>query len=176
MKKIVYYVATSLDGYIAGQDDDISLFAHDGNGVEKYLEELQEFSTTIMGRKTYEFGYQFGLEPGQPAYPHMQHHIFSSTLQFENKHPQVHVEQLSTDRILELKASSSTDIYLCGGGRLAGWLLDKGLIDTIKLKLNPIVLGSGTKLFSGSNPSNNWTLEKSESFDNGLMFLTYTKK
>ncbi len=76
MKKIVYYVASSLDGYIAGINDDISTFIPDGKGVEKYLSDLQSFKTVIMGLRTYEFGYQFGLQPGQPAYPHMQHYIF----------------------------------------------------------------------------------------------------
>lgn len=52
MKKIIYYVATSLDGYIAGPNDDISGFAMDGEGVEKYLSDLKAFSVVIMGRRT----------------------------------------------------------------------------------------------------------------------------
>lgn len=72
MNKIIYYVATSLDGFIAGMNDDISDFVFDGDGVKKYQSDLQEFDTVIMGRKTYEFGYNYGLEPGQPAYPNMR--------------------------------------------------------------------------------------------------------
>ncbi len=67
MKKIVYYVASSLDGFISGPNDDISMFQTAGLGVEKYLSDLQNFGTVIMGRKTYEFGYLYGLHPGQPA-------------------------------------------------------------------------------------------------------------
>ena len=67
MRKIVYYVATSLDGFIANLDQGIEGFVG-GSGVEKYLSDLQGFDTVIMGRKTYEFGYRFGLQPGQPAY------------------------------------------------------------------------------------------------------------
>ncbi len=67
MPKIVYYVASSIDGFIAGVNDDISGFVPGGSGVEKYLSDLKSFKTVIMGRRTYEFGYQFGLEPGQPA-------------------------------------------------------------------------------------------------------------
>ena len=77
MKKIIYYVAVSLDGFISGPNEDISKFASHGAGVDKYLEDLKEFKTVIMGRKTYEFGYKFGLVPGQPAYGHMEHFIFS---------------------------------------------------------------------------------------------------
>ena len=84
MPKIIYYVASSLDGFIAGPEDDISDFAAGGSGVDQYLSDLQNFKTVIMGRRTYEFGYQYGLKPGQPAYPHMEHFIFSSSLQLAN--------------------------------------------------------------------------------------------
>ena len=75
---------TSLDGYIAGPNEDISGFVAGGSGVQQYQKDLKGFDTVIMGRKTYEFGYKFGLKPGQPAYPHMHHYIFSSTLILEN--------------------------------------------------------------------------------------------
>ena len=79
MKKIVYYVAVSLDGYISGKNDDISQFIMQGDGVDHYQSNLTEFGTVIMGRKTYEFGFKYGLKPGQPAYPDMKHYIFSET-------------------------------------------------------------------------------------------------
>ena len=83
MKKIVYYVASSIDGFISGENEDISGFLKEGNGVQKYLDDLKEFETVIMGRRTYEFGYKYGLKPGEPPYPHMNHFIFSETLNFE---------------------------------------------------------------------------------------------
>ncbi len=84
MNKIVYYVASSIDGFISGKDGDISGFTAKGNGVQQYLDDLKEFETVIMGRNTYEFGYQFGLKPGAPAYPHMNHFIFSKSLILED--------------------------------------------------------------------------------------------
>jgi dihydrofolate reductase len=57
MRKIIYYVACSLDGFIAGEQEDISGFVSGGNGVDKYLSDLAAFDTVIMGRNTYEFGY-----------------------------------------------------------------------------------------------------------------------
>ncbi len=76
-----------------------------------------------MGRRTYEFGYQYGLEPGQPAYPHMEHFIFSDSLKIKKLAKSVHIEKKSIDRVREIKESAQTDIYLCGGGEFAGWLL-----------------------------------------------------
>ena len=78
MRNIVYYVAVSLDGFIAGPDGDITGFVAGGSGIDQYLKDLKAFDTVIMGRKTYEFGYKFGLKPGEPAYPHTKHYIFSN--------------------------------------------------------------------------------------------------
>ena len=176
MKKIIYYVATSLDGYIAGENDDISQFLLQGEGVEKYKSDLANFGTVIMGRKTYEFGFQYGLKPGQPAYPHMEHFIFSETLKIDNLSESVKIEKLSVDRVNEIRQHAKTDIYLCGGGQFAGWLLDHGLIDQLKVKLNPIVLGSGVPLFGSSTTDQGWDLVETETYSDGLLILTYDKR
>jgi len=176
MKKIVYYVASSLDGYIAGENEDISKFIVQGAGVKKYQSDLANFTTVIMGRKTYEVGYQYGLEPGQPAYPNMEHHVFSNSLKIDNLSELVKIEKISVEKVLEIRQNAKTDIYLCGGGQFAGWLLENGLIDQLKLKLNPIVLGKGTKLFGSSTVYENWELKERESFPDGLQILTYDKK
>ncbi|RAJ12267.1 dihydrofolate reductase family protein [Arenibacter echinorum] len=176
MQKIIYYVASSLDGFITGKNDDISQFILQGKGVEKYLADLSKFETVIMGRRTYEFGFQYGLQPGQPAYPNMNHYIFSNSLKIDNLSESVKIEKLSVDSVNEIRQIAKTDIYLCGGGQFAGWLLDNGLIDQLKLKLNPVVLGGGTKLFGSSSANVSWELTDKESFSDGLQILTYDKK
>lgn len=173
MKKIIYYVATSIDGFICGPNDDISGFNQKGNGVEKYLNDLKSFDTVIMGRRTYEFGYQYGLQPGQPAYEHMDHFIFSNTLSFQNAHPKVKVCNLDIEIIKSLKEKATTDIYLCGGGQFAEWLLQHEMIDEIKLKLNPFIQGNGIKMFSNSEKMYQLQLSNLEQFDHGLQMLTY---
>ncbi len=175
MQKIVYYVASSLDGFIAGKNDDISLFTMQGNGVEKYQNDLTKFQTVIMGRRTYEFGYQYGLQPGQPAYPHMEHYIFSDSLKIENMADTVHIKSPSIDCINVIKAQSKTNIYLCGGGQFAGWLLENDLVDQLKIKLNPIILGEGIRMFGNSKIALKWRLINKESFEGGLQILTYEK-
>lgn len=173
MRKIVYYVASSLDGFISGLNDDISGFVATGNGVEKYLADLANFDTVIMGRNTYEFGYKYGLQPGQPAYTHMKHYIFSNNLKFENPNPQVQVKGLDLSEIDKLKAEEGTDIYLCGGGQFASWLLENKKIDTLKLKLNPLILGEGIKLFGNSSSNYKFELVDSSVYENGLQLMTF---
>ena len=173
MQRIIYYVAVSLDGYIAGPEEDISMFMQSGPGVDHYLNELQSFKTVIMGRKTYEFGYKFGLEPGQPAYPGMEHFVFSNSLTFNKGNGQVNVCQPKIEAINQIKDQSVSDIYLCGGGKFAGWLLQNNLIDELKLKLNPIVLGSGTPLFKGVESGHFFKLKERLAFEDGIQILTY---
>lgn len=175
MHKLIYYVAVSLDGYIAGPKEDISAFTSSGSGVDQYLSDLMNFKTVIMGRKTYEFGYKYGLKPGQPAYPHMDHYIFSSSSKFQNLDlaENVSIEFPSMENVKRVLETAETDVYLCGGGQFAGWLLDHGMIDQLKLKLNPIVLGDGVKIFGESKTQANWRLISRKSHDNGLEILTY---
>ncbi len=176
MKKIIYYVASSIDGFIAGKNDAIDQFILQGKGVEKYRSDLLKFDTVIMGRRTYEFGYKYGLQPGQAAYPNMNHYIFSDSLRIESLADSVHIVNSSIAQVKEIKANSKTDIYLCGGGDFAGWLLDNALIDQLKLKLNPIILGEGVGLFGNSKTNAKWQLIEKESFDGGLQILTYDRE
>lgn len=128
MRKIVYYVASWLDGFIMGENENIGSFVGEGSGVNQYLSDLQEFDTVIMGRRTYEFGYKFGLIEGQKAYPHMKHYIFSNNLILNDANIDVKVCKVELSEILKLKEEEGTDIYLCGGGEFAGWLLNNRLV------------------------------------------------
>ena len=82
MKKIVYYIASSTDGYIAHKDGSISDFLMEGEHADEFIQHFSNYDTVIMGRGTYEFGFQFGLEPGQPAYKGLKHIIVSKSLNF----------------------------------------------------------------------------------------------
>ena len=176
MRRIVYYVAISLDGFISGPDEDISGFVGGGSGVQKYLDDLGEYDTVIMGRKTYEFGYRFGLVAGQPAYSHMTHYIFSNTLEFQNQHPKVKVKPIKIHEIERIKQSPGPDIYLCGGGQFAGWLLENHQIDVLKIKLNPLILGRGVKLFGDSQKSFKTELLETNVYENGLQIMAYAMR
>jgi len=121
MRKIVYDVAVSLDGYIAGPDSDISMFPLEGEHVVDYRKRLETYDTVIMGRRTYEFGYRFGLEPGRRAYPHMEHLIFSTSLELPAEGEVTVVTENWVENLKALKSSSGGDIYLCGGGAFAAF-------------------------------------------------------
>lgn len=169
MHPIIYDVAVSLDGFICGPEGDISKFAHEGAVVDDYMARLAGYSTALMGRSTYEFGYRFGMTEGQNPYAHMKTHVFGSSLTLP-KTAEVTVEStLSPERIRELQRASSGPVYLCGGGAFAGALLRLGLIDQLILKRAPILLGDGVKLFEGVQDAP--TLGRRESKDYGGGYL-----
>jgi dihydrofolate reductase len=78
--------------------------------------------------------------------------------------------------IKKLKATPGTDIYLCGGGEFAGWLLENEMIDFLKIKLNPFILGSGVKLFGNSKRKILTELVEINSYDKGLQIINYRLK
>lgn len=177
MKKIIYHVATTLDNFIAREDGSTTGFLLAGDHVEDYLESLKHYDIVLMGKATYEYGYKFGVQPGQPSpvYPHMQHYIFSKTLNFTTEaSEQVEViKEKQLEFIQRLKQTSKKNIYLCGGGTFAGFLLDNELIDELIIKLNPVIFGSGIKLFGTSKKTMNLSLIDSKRYQSGVMRLRY---
>ncbi|ASM75461.1 deaminase (plasmid) [Pseudosulfitobacter pseudonitzschiae] len=173
MQPIIYDVAISIDGFISGPDGDISQFAQEGPVVEDYMARLATYATAIMGRRTYEFGYRFGLKPGQNPYEHMTTLVFSRSLELpENSDVEVHA---SGDAHLlgEFKASTPGPIYLCGGGAFAGALLSLGLIDLLRLKRAPVILGSGVHLFGDTAVSPALRHVETRKYDGGYLFQEF---
>ncbi len=176
MRKIVYYVAMTLDGYISGPNESIDGYLSEGSGLETYLNDLKAFDTVIMGRKTYEFGFKYGVIPGLPAYEHMDHYIFSDTASYENSHTHVKIIKRDLEIMKELKKGKGTDIYLCGGGLFAGWLLENEVIDVLKIKLSSAVFVDGTRLFGDSKKKVLLDLTEQQQHDHGMIILTYDIK
>lgn len=152
MQPLIYDVAVSVDGFIDGPGGDISAFPAEGPIVDDYLARLEGYAAALMGRATYEFGYRFGLVPGANPYPAMKTVIVSTSLGLPSG---AEVEVVAADaasRVAALKREAAGPVYLCGGGALAGWAAASGLLDVLRLKRPPIVLGAGTPLLRGAAP------------------------
>ena len=173
MQPIIYDVAVSLDGYISGPDGDISKFAHEGAVVEDYTHRLSQYSSAIMGRATYEFGYQYGLAAGQNPYPHMQTYVFSQTLDCPNGCDVTILGDALLPALHKIKRCSAGPIYLCGGGAFAGSLLGLGMINQLRLKRAPIVLGGGVSLFGQGVAHPDLKRRDTKFYDNGYLLETF---
>ncbi|MEO1394694.1 MAG: dihydrofolate reductase family protein [Cyanobacteria bacterium J06634_5] len=188
MRKLTYYVACSVDGFIAQSNG-----AHDGFSQEQdYLAEIfstfpetvpshlraamgiqsenQCFDTVLMGRKTYEIGLQEGITS---PYSHMKQYLFSRTLS-ESPDPAVElIFQQPIERVMALKQAAGKGIWLCGGATLAATLFSQHLIDQLILKVNPFLMGSGIPLFSEAITQTTLTLTERHEYKNDVMRLHY---
>jgi dihydrofolate reductase len=171
MRKLIYHVASTVDGFIAHEDHTIDGFLAEGEHVTDYLAALKnDYDIVLMGRRTYEFGFQYGVTN---PYPWLKQYVFSGSMESS---PDASVELISSDIaefVSNLKQQSGKDIYLCGGANLAGTLLAARLVDEVLLKLNPVLFGTGLPLFSGAMKQTALQLLESEIYDNSVVLLRY---
>jgi dihydrofolate reductase len=103
----------------------------------------------------------------------MTHYVFSNSLTFDNPDPKVLVRPIRIEEIDKIKKQNGTDIYLCGGGNFAGWLLNNNQIDILKIKLNPLLLGKGVRILGDAGSDFKLELIETDRYDNGLQIMTY---
>lgn len=168
MRRVLYRVAASLDGYIAGPHGEVDWIIHDpAVDLGKVYESVD---TVLLGRRTYELTRQ----PGAPAWPRgWQIYVFSRTLRPE-EHPGVTV--VSDDagpRVAALRAEPGQNIWLFGGGSLFRSLLVAKQVDLMEVAVMPVLLGVGIPLVEAGAPVTRLTLEDVQRYPSGLLGLRY---
>ena len=136
MRKIVYSVAMSLDGYLAGPNGEADWIVIDPE--IDFAAMMARFDTLVMGRRTFE---AVRAQGGGEAMPGVTSIVVSRTLRQED-HPGLSI--ISEDvggALSRLRAEPGKDIWLFGGGSLFRSLLDLGLVDTIEVAVIPVLLG-----------------------------------
>ncbi|TGL54058.1 dihydrofolate reductase [Leptospira kemamanensis] len=178
MREIHYYVATSINGYIDSHRTNTDLFIAEGDHATAYAKGLLQYSDVLMGKNTYECGFQFGLVPGKKAYPWMDHYLVSDSLEKNHYGEEIHILRTREilDTLQELRAKNDTKhIYLCGGGKLAGFLWEKNEIDRIFLKVNPMVIACGVPLFESIQSDQRLELVYCKEYESKVLLLEYQK-
>jgi len=171
--KTIYYVAASLDGLIAGPGDDLSwLDTYIGQGEDYGFRELiDSIATLVMGANTYEQILKFGQWPygDKPTYVAAKRELplaEGADLKFRTG---------SSSALLdEIKRESHGDIWLVGGGALAGDMLAQGLLDEVRLFVIPVLLGAGVPLFSGMKETARLIPKGITGYESGVVGLDYT--
>ncbi|MFI5802299.1 dihydrofolate reductase family protein [Streptomyces sp. NPDC051561] len=193
MRKLTYYVGMSIDGFIAAPDHAVDAYPVSEEFLKEFLigaypeclpthvrqalgaDEMpnRHFDTMLQGRTTYQAALDIDITS---PYAHLRQYVVSSSLA-EAGSPSPDVRIVSGDvaaKVRELKAEDGDlGIYLAGGGRLAGQLLDE--IDEIVLKLYPVVLGDGIRLFTAGFDVHSFALDSTRTFGNGTVVLTYSR-
>ncbi|MBF6298147.1 dihydrofolate reductase family protein [Nocardia amamiensis] len=190
MRKLVYFVGVSLDGYIAGPNGEIDFYPVADDMWEwmraEYPETLpthvrphvgldvdapnQKFDTLVMGRGTYDPALSIGVTS---PYAHMKQYVVSSTLGRIDAPGVEVVEGDPVGLVQELKRQDGMDIWLAGGGKLAAALLEE--IDELVIKSYPVVAGTGVPGFAGEfRPTLFRPTERTE-FSNGVQVTWLTR-
>jgi len=139
MRKLVYSVAMSLDGYVAGSKGESDWIVMDPE--IDFDRMLARFDTIILGRRTYETT-RTRSGAGMPG---IKSYVFSRSLQQADCRG-VTVSDDPSRTVPALKAQPGKDIWLFGGGVLFRSLLELGLVDTVEIAVIPVLLGGGLSL------------------------------
>ncbi|CAM3314861.1 dihydrofolate reductase family protein [Kibdelosporangium persicum] len=185
MRKLVYYAAVSLDGYIAGPGGEYDFYpgndAYTAWMAERFPDTIptqfrdqiglgdvpnKNFDAVLMGLSTYLAG------PANP-FAHLEQYVVSTTLE-KSHHPAVTVVRDPVPLVKELKQRDGLDIWVCGGGKLAGCLLPE--IDRLVIKSYPVIAGAGVSLVSGNFQPTQFTPVEHISFDTGTYVTWFDRK
>ena len=166
----------SLDGFIAGIDNDLSwLSIVDKKGEDYGYNDFNEkVDTYIVGRKTYDVVKKLCDGKFPPAEKY-KCYIISKTVRKNTDNIIFYngdIEQL----ISSLKSKSSKNIYCDGGAEIVKLLSDKNLIDEYIISVIPIILGNGIRLFKEDSTRIHLELISSKEYDTGLIQLHYRNK
>lgn len=171
-RKIIVYIATSLDGYIATENESLDwLFRVEGEGDNGYSEFYDTVDTIIMGRKT--FDWIVNVEGDNFPYQ-KQCYVFSNT----PHEPNANVTFLNCDIVAFLKdirIEEGETIWLVGGGELIHHVLKDNLVDEFIITIAPQIIGSGIPLFKKSDVELDLQLKSVRRF-NQFVELHYVRK
>lgn len=176
MRKLSLFIATSLDGYIAKPNDDLSflkLVEKEGEDYG-YTTFTDTIDTIILGRKTYDYVLK---EIGSSHYDNGKRNVFVIT---RTEKPSVGKTTFYTGNLTELvqrlKSESGKNIYCDGGAEIVNELLRNDLIDEFIISIIPVLVGNGTRLFKDGRPEQTLEFITAKTFDTGLTQLHYKRK
>ena len=172
MKRIVYSVAMSLDGYIAGPKGEADWIIMDPD--IDFGEIFGRFDTLLMGRRSFEPMADARNDEGVFSFANMKTFVFSRTLK-QGDHPGVNlVGENFAETLTSLKEAPGKDIWLFGGGQLFRSLADAGFVDAVEVAVIPVLLGEGIPLLPPPAGQTKLKLTSHRVYDKtGIVCLNY---
>jgi dihydrofolate reductase len=169
MRKITYGGAISLDGFLAGPNEEIDWLRYSDDVAEIMKESFRGVDTMLMGRKTYDFAQKMG---GGPPMKGVTTYVFSSSLEEVGGDAKL-IASDAADFVRDLKAKEGGDILVMGGGELGTSLIDAGLVDEIGFSIQPVLLGGGIPAFRELSRRFELELIETRAIKPGLALLRY---
>jgi len=171
MRKVVYGVGISLDGYIARPDGSVDfLFMPKDYSMGPFFKRI-DFA--VMGRKTYEIALKMG--GGSFDSQGMKCYVFSRTLEAGERGGVTFTAQAPGEFVRAVRDKKGKDIWLMGGGELTREFLRQDLVDELYLGVVPVLVGEGIAAFPSGFPERKFALTENKTFSRGLIALKYQR-
>ncbi len=172
--KVTYYVASSLDGYIAKEDGDVSWLEECGISIEDtdYEDFYSTVDALVMGRKTYEMIVSFG------QWPYDEKPVWVCSTGKIERIDGCNLQVGCTPESVYASANKMKleHLWCVGGGSLASSFLEKNLLTNVYLSLMPVILTKGIKLFGELQSHLLVEKENQKTHESGIVQLEYTIK
>ena len=147
MRKVVLFIAMSLDGYIADGNGGVAWLNGHGNdneNIDTYTEFTKDIDTVLMGWNT---SHQVVTELSPQEWVYNKFTTYVLTHKECNSSQQIHFTSENPVLLLErLKQEAGKDIWICGGANLVQQLVSKNMIDKYYISVIPTLLGNGVRL------------------------------
>jgi dihydrofolate reductase len=177
MRKIVVYIATSADGYIARADGDVDWLNRPHTAGDYGMRAFYRSVDTILwGRKTYELALRFQEQgmPGAAFDPNVKNYVFSRRPPNAVAPAVEFVTEPIPTFVQGLRATPGKDVWMMGGAELIGSFLDAGEIDEFIIHTIPIFIGEGIPLIAPRHRSVPLDLRSSRRYADGVVRLHYS--
>ncbi len=144
-RKLVLYIAVSLDGFIADEKESLKwLLETEGEGDNGYGEFYETIDTILLGRRTYDWVMEH--ENGNFPYKGKKCYVFSKSLKGKNDYVEFTDEDIPA-LVKKLKGLEGGDIWIVGGGELLDCFIRERLVDRFIITVAPALIGRGIPLF-----------------------------
>ena len=169
MVQIAYYVAASLDGFIADAAGGVGWLPDPESDDYRYAEFFAGVEALVMGRRTYDQALSFGEwpYPGKPAY------VFTRSPPSEGPQGVRFVRGNAVDLAQDIADRHAGTVWLVGGANLADQFRQANLIDELFVFVIPVILGEGVPLFGGAGLHTPLELNSAQTYADGVVQLHY---
>ena len=182
MRKLIYSMGVSLDGFIAGPDGEIDWSAPDEELHRFHNQQTREMGAHLYGRRLYEVMTYWETADENPSAPEHELEfariwkatpkiVFSKTLETVEGNATL-VRDSVAEEVAKLKEQPGKDLAV-GGAGLASTFIKLGLIDEYRLFLSPVVLGGGTPYFPALDERLNLELVETKTFGSRVVYVRY---
>ena len=184
MRKLIYSLGVSLDGYVAGPDGEIDWTVPDEELHRFHNRRTQELGAQLCGRRLYEVMRYWDTADRNAASTDVELEfarigkalpkiVFSTTLEAVEGNARLAAADVA-EEVARLKAEPSNDIAV-GGARLAARCIELGLVDEYQLFVYPVVVGGGTPYFPVLERRIELELVETRTFGSRVQYLRYRR-